>query len=550
MIINVKISNNLTPVKSYLLGLITGRGHFFKDSKSIAIEFSHTNEFVSGIAHCPLCGWLATENGNGLKCKNPNCGHAVDPSVKKTYNQPIATVDSLKTEIIPFLSSEIKANFDIAGNKSMTILVIDFKSNTSLFDEIISYFIPDLSFDRFHIPKEISKSSKESKVEFVNGLLDTSGFANAGGWLNRDGENGHGRMRVYFQIVRNWYLPVEIDNFLRAEFNLPIHTIDWGHPNIRDGNLKDYFETNPTSWGREHQIKFFPEYYQMFKFRISSKQAMFKELTDHNIKVAFKEKDDWFPPSKITKGKLKAYHPGESDLRIPELARKHFDAFWQINLAMGCRYLEGLQGNSKNSKAFALTGDMESIEKPEKIEAEFDIIRKKLTDEAIQKERPKKEPSKKGKTEKELAEQAMYAPLTVFFIDYLSKKYKENADAFDTSAGNLNLFLKNRNKELLEVFDYCDKYRIKPDVVGFLEKQKALAFIEAKITPLDLKCLGQLMGYCFVAQPIEAILISTKAPSLSLIKVLKARPDLLTYAKDKKVQLAILENGKVNFINI
>ncbi|MEI8175205.1 MAG: hypothetical protein WCG28_04620, partial [bacterium] len=84
----MKISNNLTPVKSYLLGLITGRGHFFKDSKSIAIEFSHTNEFVSGIAHCPLCGWLATENGNGLKCKNPNCGHAVDPSVKKTYNQP------------------------------------------------------------------------------------------------------------------------------------------------------------------------------------------------------------------------------------------------------------------------------------------------------------------------------------------------------------------------------------------------------------------------------------------------------------------------------
>lgn len=541
---------SLSCVYSYLLGLITGRGHFFIDSKLIAIEFSHANELVSGIAHCPLCGWLATENDSGLKCKNPNCGHSVDPSVKKTYNQPIATVNSLKTEIIPFLNSEIKANFDITGNKSMTLLVIDFKNNQTLFDEIISYFLPDSSFDRFHIPSEVSKASQDSKIEFINGLLDTSGFANAGGWLNRDGENGHGRMRVYFQIVRNWHLPVEIDNFLKSEFNLPIHTIDWGHPNIRDGNLNDYFETNPTSWGREHQIKFFPEYYESFKFRISSKQAMFKELIDHNKKVIFTNKDDWFPPSKITNGKLKAYHPGENDLRIPEPARRHFDAFWQINLAMGCKYLEQLQGNSKNSKTFALTGDIESNKKPEEVEKEFDLIRKDLTDKATNKKRIKKEPSNKRKAEKELAEQAMYAPLTVFFTEYLSSKYKEPVYSFDTSAGNLSLFLKNKNKELLDVFDYCDKYRIKPDVVGFLEKQKSLAFIEAKITPLDLKCLGQLMGYCFVAQPIEAILISTKTPSLSLVKVLKARPDLLTYSEGKKVQLAILEKGKVNFITI
>lgn len=545
-----KTDKKLSVVYGYLLGLITGRGHFFIDSKSIAIEFSHANELVSGIAHCPLCGWLATESDSGLKCKNPNCGHSVDSSVKKTYNQPIATVNSLKTEIIPFLNSEIKADFDITGNKSMTILVIDFKNNQTLFDEIISYFLPDSSFDRFHIPSEVSKASQDSKIEFINGLLDTSGFANAGGWLNRDGENGHGRMRVYFQIVRNWYLPVEIDNFLRSEFNLPIHTIDWGHPNIRDGNLNDYFETNPTSWGREHQIKFFPEYYQSFKFRISSKQAMFKELIDHNKKVIFTNKDDWFPPSKITNGKLKAYHPGENDLRIPEPARKHFDAFWQINLAMGCKYLEQLQGNSKNSKTFALTGDTESNIKPEEIEKEFDIIRRDLTDKANNKKRVQKEPSSKRKTEKELAEQAMYAPLTVFFTEHLSTKYKEAVYSFDTSAGNLSLFLKNNNKELLDAFDYCDKYRIKPDVVGFLEKRKSLAFIEAKITPLDLKCLGQLMGYCFVAQPIEAILISTKSPSLSLIKVLKARPDLLTYAEGKKVQLAILEKGRVNFINI
>ena len=543
--------NSISPVKAYFLGLMTGRGHIFLDSKSIAIEFSHANEFVAGIAHCPKCGWLATDNkACGLKCKNPECGHIVDASVKKIYNQPVATIESLKAEIIPFLQSEIKASFDITGNKSMTILVIDFKENFPLFEEIISYFSPSISFDRFHIPEIISSTSEDCKREFVNGLLDTSGFANAGGWLNRDGKNGHGRMRVYFQIVRNWHLPVEIDNFLRSQFGLPIHTIDWGHPNIRDGNLKDFFETNPNSWGREHQIKFFPEYYQAFRFRITSKQAMFEELTKHNAAVVFEERDDWFPPSKVTKGKIKAYHPGESDLRIPEAARRHFDAFWQINLALGCKYLKDMQATAKNAATFALTGDIESTEDAAKVDAEFDEIRKALTDEATQRERAEKAPSKRRKTEKELAEQAMYAPLVVYFKEYLSTKYKETADAFDTSAGNLNLFLKNRNRELLDVFDYCDKYRIKPDVVGFLENQKALAFIEAKITPLDLKCLGQLMGYCMVAQPIEAILISTKAPSLVLIKVLKARPDLLTYAENRKIQLATLEKGEVKFINI
>ncbi len=543
--------DKVSPIKAYFLGLITGRGHIFLDSKSIAIEFSHANEFVEGIAHCPECGWLATDTkGEMLKCKNPECQHDVDPSVKKRYNQPKETVESLKNTIIPFLQSEIKVGFEITGNKSMTILVVDFKNNSALFDEIVMHFHPETSFDRFHIPKVVNVASEEAKREFINGLLDTSGFANAGGWLNRDGKNGHGRMRVYFQLVRNWHLPVEIDNFLRSQFNLPIHTIDWGHPNIRDGNLKDYFETRPTSWGREHQLKFFPEYYQAFRFRVTSKQAMFEELMAHNDQVGFDNNDDWFPPAKISKGKLKAYHPGESDLRIPEPARRHFDAFWQINLAMGCKFLRDLQAQAKNPIAFALTGDIDFSDDPEKINKEFDIVRQQLTKEATEKERPIKQEGKKRKTEKELAEQAMYEPLTVFFKSHLSSKYNEPADTFDTSAGNLNLFLKNKNRELLDVFDYCDKFRIRPDVVGFLEKQKAIAFIEAKITPLDLKCLGQLMGYCLVAQPIEAILISTKVPSLTLIKVLKARPDLLEYMPGRKIQIATLDKGKVNFISI
>ncbi len=86
------------PTFLYLLGLITGRGHILRDSQKVIIEFSHANEFVEGIAHCPDCGWLATKSvgGNGeLKCKNPICGHTVSSDVKTRYNQPLETTNSV-----------------------------------------------------------------------------------------------------------------------------------------------------------------------------------------------------------------------------------------------------------------------------------------------------------------------------------------------------------------------------------------------------------------------------------------------------------------------
>ncbi len=542
---------SITPTFSYFLGLITGRGHLFHDSKIIAVEFSHANEFAEGIAHCPVCGWLATNNGGGLKCKNPACGKPVDPSVKKTYNQPESAITSLQKVIIPFLNSEIEAKFDITGNKNMTLLVMDFAKCEDLFNETISYFAPDMSFDRFHIPKAIYKASKESKIEFVNGLLDTSGFPSPGGWLNRDGEKGHGRMRVYFQLVRNWHLPVEIDNFLRSEFGLPIHTIDWGHPNIRDANLTDYFNARPTTWSREHQLKFFPEYYGAFKFRISSKQALFDELRDHNVATVFNDRDDWFPPSKITSGKIKAYHPGEQDLRIPEAARKHFDAFWQINLAMGCKFLSELQSNSKNPVYFALTGETESSGNVDALLKERDAISTQLREEAFAKGvEPSEKKQKAVRDEDGILESSLYAPLSVYLHEYLATKYKEDVITFDTSAGNLNLFLKNRNPSLLEVFDYCEQYRIRPDIVGFLTATRRIAFIEAKITPLDLKAIGQLLGYCFVAQPEEAILVSNRPVATSLVMVLKARPDLLEYSEGKYIKLGVWTGKSLEYIEI
>lgn len=339
---------------AYLLGLIAGRGHFYVGSKRIAIEFSHANKEVAKILHCDVCGNLVTGFGT-MKCKG--CGKTFDKSSVQKVEQIDATKHSVKSVIISYLSETITADFDVISNSAMTLLVLDFAQNQDEFEKLYGYFKPEQSFSTFHIPEAIKQSDIEIKREFVNGLLDTAGFNNAGSWMPRNGKHAHGRMRGYFQVVRNWHMPVEIDNFLRRHFDLPVQTIDWGHPNIRDSGLKDYYESGTVSWSREHQIKFFPEYYKQFKFRLTHKQELFNDLIAHNEYAIFDRNEDWFPPSQIRESDIKAYHPGEADLRIPEPARRHFDKFWQVNAAMGCEYIKEAVQAAKYPECFFRNGN-------------------------------------------------------------------------------------------------------------------------------------------------------------------------------------------------
>jgi len=51
----------------YLIGLMCGRGHIILKDKKIIIEFAHKNKEVYGIAYCPNCDGLATEEKRGAK---------------------------------------------------------------------------------------------------------------------------------------------------------------------------------------------------------------------------------------------------------------------------------------------------------------------------------------------------------------------------------------------------------------------------------------------------------------------------------------------------
>ena len=140
--------------------------------------------------------------------------------------------------------------------------------------------------------------------------------------------------------------------------------------------LNDYINHSEGSFARECQIGFFPENFKIFKHRISPKKELFNELLEHNLKVGFDNNGDWLlTKKKIAEHKIKPNHPMEKDYRIPEELRYHFDAEWQINLKLGCKYLKKQQLDAKNKDVFALSGDMDSDEL-EKIKKEFNKVSK------------------------------------------------------------------------------------------------------------------------------------------------------------------------------
>ena len=537
--------NNISKEESYLIGLMSGRGHILQKDKKIIVEFAHKNKIAYGIAYCKKCGELATaqkaddDEEKELICKI--CKSKVPSSVKKVYEQRDSTIDSIKNIIIPFLSNKFKVGYDIIGNDHMTLLVLDFNKDKNYFDKISKFFNSKTGFDSFEIPRELLSSKKESKIEFINGLMDTAGFFNTGSWMPRSGENGYGVMRGYFQIVRNWKMPVQICDILNSEFSLKIQTIDWGHPNMRD-------QANIYACAREHQVKFFPEEYDIFKPKIKHKNEMFLELVNHNKKIKFKGKDA-FGITVINNGQIKPYHPEENNNKLPkEIKGINFDASWQIALKIGSKYIGEQFNKARYKEILYLTGKDENLDYKEQL-TKIEAVRKERTIE-VESERKKVEEEISKKEEKRVRtnpEQKLYAPICSYLGKYFSKVYNEEIIFYDTSSYYLNKFISE--SKISDELEYYDEYKIKPDLVGIVRTLKKILFAEIKATELSLRDLGQLRGYCLVANPEYAILISDKEPSLNLKKILKMNKDILNYF-GKTIKIGIWNGKDVKIIEL
>lgn len=180
---------------------------------------------------------------------------------------------------------------------------------------------------------ELFNISTDEKKELLRGIADVTGHIRKSNAAF--GQKGH---RVYIEIPGNWQMVIDIANMLK-ELDIPVQTIDFGHPNFRDSNVEKYNEGKFNYWKKEHQIKIYANVFLPVGFNIKHKQRALEKYAKELLQYMKPDSTYKFYWEKIVRRKQKPSHPAENDTSLPEAIRgKHYEA-WQ-DLAKDLGYHE------------------------------------------------------------------------------------------------------------------------------------------------------------------------------------------------------------------
>ena len=169
------------------------------------------------------------------------------------------------------------------------------------------------SFREFEIPRSILEAPDDAiKIEFLRGVAD------AGGFVRRSNYYTDGRNRVYIEVNnKNWKLAPQLCRLMQVDLDIPVQTILWGHPNVRQPNKK-----MGSAWAKEHQVKIFVEAFAKIGFYVSYKQQILEELVEDDQKGGGKASKKCNPNPEIRRIRKKPKHPGEKSKILPPKLRE------------------------------------------------------------------------------------------------------------------------------------------------------------------------------------------------------------------------------------
>ena len=177
---------------------------------------------------------------------------------------------------------------------------------------------------------ELFSITNEEKKSLLRGIADSTGYIRRSNVYITEGAH-----RVYIEIPGNWYMVIDIANMLR-DVDIPVQTIDFGHPNFRDGELKKYDAGKPNFWKKEHQVKIFANEFLPVGFNIRHKQAALENLSEELLEFLDPQKTHKFYWEKTSRIKIKPSHPGENDPSLPSYIRgRHFDSWQELAQYLG-----------------------------------------------------------------------------------------------------------------------------------------------------------------------------------------------------------------------
>lgn len=279
---------------AYLLGMITGNGCIQRDNNytTIRIDIPHKK--------------LLTENEQDVR----------------VYVS--ASINNIRSIIQPLVGTDLV----FTQNDNNSILSFTKSNEDYLIREIHRYVRNATTHESMRISSEVFKFTFDERKAFVKGFGDVTGYIRRSNRYMRPFEH-----RVYIEIPRNWYLVADFCNLLTS-IDIPVQTIDWGHPNFRDSNLEKYNHGNRDFWKKEHQIKIWAVEYEKVGFAVIHKSEALSELANEHrraIKMQGRNIDDvthkYYWESNRRRN-ARPHHPGENDEFIPEEIRgKHYESW-------------------------------------------------------------------------------------------------------------------------------------------------------------------------------------------------------------------------------
>ena len=282
---------------AYLIGMILGNGEIQRGTQdtTVTIDIPHKN--------------LLTDDGKD-----------VEIYVKASLMDIMAVVN-------PLLGTKI--NYTSAGKSTKISFT---KSNTDYaMREIVRLIGSGVHHSTMTVSPELFELSADEKKSLLRGFADVTGYIRRSN-IAFGQEGAH---RVYLEIPGNWQLLIDIANILKS-IDIPVQTIDFGHPNFRDPQLKKYNEGAINYWKKEHQLKIWAVEFMPVGFMIKHKEQALMTLSVEQEQNMDTAKTHLFYWEKTIKQSNKPIHPGENDASLPaEIRGKHFDSWSELARELG-----------------------------------------------------------------------------------------------------------------------------------------------------------------------------------------------------------------------
>lgn len=287
---------------AYLLGMVYGNGEIRRDSinTTISVDIPHK------------------------KLETPEF-HDVKLYVK-------ASVSDIKNLLDPLVDS----NINFSQTDRSTILSFNKFNSDYLIREIIRLTDNKTDHSVMRIHPDVFSLPKTQRINILRGFADVTGYIRRSNVYFEKYQH-----RVYIEIPHNWYMVVDICNLLKT-IDVPVQTIDWAHPNMRDPKLNKYNNGNFNFWKKEHQIKIWANEFRDIGFGIIHKNHALNSYIDEMIQ-GFEDSKNGISHTthkyyweKTPRIRTKLNHPGENDNDLPPILKgRHFDSWTQIAREMG-----------------------------------------------------------------------------------------------------------------------------------------------------------------------------------------------------------------------